>query len=169
MTAPEPAPALTRPVLEQQGFTGFVTFAELPAAPVPDQGGVYVVVRTGDQAPVFLPHSTAGWRKQRDPAVGVERLAAKWVPSAEVVYIGKAAAGATGRHGLRGRLGQYRAHGLGGTSHHGGRYVWQLADSAALLVAWRTTPGEDPRAAEKALLARFRVAYGVLPFANLKG
>ena len=94
------------------------------------------------------------------------QLAAKWVEGAKILYIGKADAGAAAGHGLRGRLRQYARHGLGGTSHHGGRYIWQLQDSAALLVAWR--PTLDPRVEEKALLAEFETEHNALPFANLR-
>ncbi|MFF2065907.1 hypothetical protein ACFVWZ_29610 [Streptomyces sp. NPDC058200] len=157
---------LTLQGLKLRGFGGFVPFSDLPITEVPRGGGIYAVVRASGAAPVFLATSTAGWRKQRDPAVSVEELAAKWVDGAEVVYIGKADAGAAGGHGLRGRLTQYARHGLGGTSHHGGRYIWQLTDNANLLIAWKT--GAHPRDAEKALIAEFEAIHGVLPFANLK-
>lgn len=98
--------------------------------------------------------------------MSVEKLAAKWVDGADVVYIGKADAGAADGHGLRGRLAQYARHGLGGTSHHGGRYIWQLRDHATLLIAWKLSA--HPRDAEKALIAEFEAIHGALPFANLK-
>ncbi|MEY9965591.1 hypothetical protein ABIA33_003637 [Streptacidiphilus sp. MAP12-16] len=156
---------LTLQGLELRGFNGFVSFSDVAVSQIPRGGGIYVVMRIADRAPSFQTASTAGWRKQRDPAVSVKKLAEKWVDGAEVVYIGKAAAGAAGGHGLRGRLAQYARHGLGGTSHHGGRYIWQLQDSAALLVGWK--PSEQPREAEKALIAEFEALYGGLPFANL--
>ncbi|WP_406270835.1 hypothetical protein OHT93_19590 [Streptomyces sp. NBC_00191] len=159
---------LTRQALEESGFTGFVSFAELPCSQIPEQGGIYVVLRSADGAPVFLATSTAGWRNQRNPAVSVEKLTAAWVAGTEIVYIGKASDGAAASHGLRGRIAQYGRHGLGGTSHHGGRYIWQLQDATTLLVGWKTTPGVDPRKVEKALLADFRELYGSLPFANLQ-
>jgi hypothetical protein len=90
----------------------------------------------------------------------------KWVDGAEIVYIGRADAGAAGEHGLRGRLLQYARHGTGGTSHRGGRYIWQLKDSATLLVGWKPSP--DPRSAEQALIAEFEVLQDALLFGNLK-
>lgn len=116
--------ALTRRILEMRGFHGFVPFCGLSGQLVPSYGGIYVVVRASDTAPTFLATSTAGWRKGSDPAVSTTRLAANWVEGAEILYIGKADAGATAGHGLRGRLRQYARHGAGGTSHHGGRYIW---------------------------------------------
>ncbi len=157
---------LTRQVLEERGFRGFVPFSLLATQLLPLDGGIYVVIRASDAAPTFLAASTAGWRKGVNPAVGMEQLAAKWVDGAEVLYVGKADAGAAADHGLRGRLKQYARHGLGGTSHHGGRYIWQLQDPAALLVAWKPTP--DPRGEENALLAEFETLHHALPFANLR-
>jgi hypothetical protein len=96
----------------------------------------------------------------------VDVLAAKWVDGAEVLYIGKADVGAAGDHGLRGRLAQYARHGRGGTSHRGGCYILQLADHAALLIAWK--PSAQPCEDKKALIAEFEAIHGALPFANLK-
>jgi hypothetical protein len=96
----------------------------------------------------------------------MEQLAAKWVDAAEILYVGKAEAGTASGHGLRGRLRQYARHGAGGTSHHGGRYIWQLQDAAALLVAWKPAP--DPCGEESALLAEFETLHRALPFANLR-
>lgn len=158
--------ALTRRTLELWGFGGFVPFADLPVTEIPSGGGIYTVLRASGTPPVFLATSTAGWRGQRDPAVSLEALAAKWVDDAEVLYIGKADPGAAGAHGLRGRLAQYARHGLGGTSHNGGRYIWQLAHHATLLVAWK--PSAHPRADEKALIAEFETTHGTLPYANLR-
>ncbi|WP_327290312.1 hypothetical protein [Streptomyces sp. NBC_01198] len=135
---------ITRRVLEERGFRGFAPFSLLATQLLPLDGGIYVVIRTSDAAPTFLVASTAGWRKGKNPAVSTSQLAAKWVEGAEILYIGKADAGrAAADHGLRGRLMQYARHGLGGTSHHGGRYIWQLQDSTDLLVAWKPTTDSD--------------------------
>lgn len=87
-----------------------------------------------------------------------------------MLYVGKAGVRKSDQWGLRKRLDEYRWFGAGEPiGHKGGRYIWQLAGSDRLLVAWRETPDEDPKTAEKDLLAKFVTAYGTRPFANLMG
>lgn len=146
--------------LEASGFVGFVRFGDLAAAEAPQSGGVYVVLRESDVAPVFLDVSTGGHFKGKDPTVAIAMLANRWVEGCETIYVGKAT-------DLRERLRQYRDFGRGKpVGHWGGRYVWQLSDAASLVVAWRTS-ADLPRDVEKALLADFRTRHGRLPFANI--
>jgi hypothetical protein len=152
------------------GFKGFVPFAELPTSNVPRGPGVYVVTRPAAAPPVFLPTSPAGWCRgeDKDPTVSPAELHSNWIPGEPLLYIGKAAAGKTGTNGLRKRLALYRRNGIGKNSarHWGGRYIWQLADSAELLVGWREE--FDARPLEKSMLADFKAMYsGKRPFANL--
>jgi hypothetical protein len=134
----------TREALEAEGFVGFVQFANLPVSGVPTEPGVYIVCRSTAGEATFLETSPPGRFKGKAPSVTIGLLQAAWVPRAEVLYIGKAGGGATGRRGLRKRLDEYRRHGAGEPiGHWGGRYIWQLADSADLIVAWMPTPGED--------------------------
>ncbi len=149
----------TRAELRNIGFQGFVRFAELPATAVPSTQGVYAVLRCTQEPPEFLPRNPAG-AICGDPSVSPEALAAAWVNGAEVLYFGKAT------H-LERRLDAYRRHGLGSRARHwGGRYVWQLADAGALVVAWRPTPGNDPATVESDLIRMFVEAAGQRPFAN---
>jgi hypothetical protein len=151
--------------LREEGFSGFVTFAELLAgalADVPTSGGVYLVYRDDEAEPVFLDERPGGRFKGRNPTELVETLSGNWVPATQVMYIGKG-------DSLRRRLKQFADFGAGKpVGHWGGRYIWQLADSADLLAAWREANTEETAAgAERALIERFKTSHGCLPFANI--
>lgn len=154
---------LTRTTLAERGFVGFVPFADLPHSAVPAAEGIYVVLRPATAPPVFLARSPAGHRKGRAATKPAATLHRAWVPGATLVYVGKAA----GRNGLSRRLGAYRRQGQGSNAgHSGGEYIWQLADSATLLVAWRAQADPPAARAEGELIAEFVAVHGVLPFAN---
>lgn len=130
--------------------------------------GVYAVLRLAQSAPVFRDSSPAGRFKGKDPSIPPDALARKWVEGPEVVYIGKATVGTSGRRGLRKRLDEYRRFGAGEpVGHWGGRFVWQLEDSVDLLVAWNATE-EDASQVESRMLGDFVDRYSMLPFANLR-
>jgi len=156
--------ALTIDALRREGFDAFVTFAALRSNPsaIAAAAGVYVVLRRSTEAPSFLETSCGGHFKGRNPTARVDALERKWVPTAQVVYIGKG-------DRLQRRLRQYADFGASHpVGHWGGRYVWQLADSDQLLVAWKTCgAGETAAELEAALVGRFKRAFGRLPFANI--
>jgi hypothetical protein len=159
--------------LRAHGFTGFVTIGELrenKLEVVPrqrDDMGVYVVVRSQQDAPEFLDCSTGGRFKGRDPNVSLDELRANWVSHAIAVYVGKA--GAPGKSAtLRSRLKQYLDFGAGkAVGHWGGRLLWHLPASDNLVVCWKKTPDEVPRDVEKQMICEFKSAYGKRPFGNL--
>lgn len=147
----------------KDGFTGFVPVSKLRSAAslLPDSGGVYIVVRDSDNSPEFLANGTGGFFKGKNPNVGLEELESNYVAGSKVVYIGKATS-------LKKRVSQLLRFGAGSAvGHWGGRYLWQLADSDNLLIAWKTTPTTDPRAEEIKMLEEFVSRHGKLPFANL--
>lgn len=163
-----------------RGFEGFLSFSCLRTGEirrVPDVAdrvrvyGVYAVVRVSDAPPEFLERGTCGDFK--GGPYPVRELEAKWVPGTRILYIGKAGGPGEGGAGedatLQGRVDRYSRFGLGqAVGHGGGRAIWQLADSASLLVCWKEVTGEVPHGVEKALRARFLDHYGKLPFANWK-
>jgi len=139
-----------------------------------DEAFVHLVLRASTGDPAFLHSSLGGWCKGTDPSVSIERLGDEWVPGAHVVYIGKADYRSRRRpiEGLRKRLWEFARFGAGETiGHRGGRLIWQLADSAELLVAWHeVTWDETARDYEKRLLHHFaNLNSGRRPFANLTG
>lgn len=147
--------AWDRAGLEAVGFMGFIPFAALAAAQVPSERGVYVVLRTATTTPVILEATTA----RAGSPYTLDDLTARWVAGTPVVYIGKAQPVG----GLRKRLRQYARK---GSSHQGGRAIWQLADQDELLVAWVPTPGEIAEDVEMRYRDAFAEVYGRWPFAN---
>jgi hypothetical protein len=157
--------------LGMEGFQGFVPFDQA-VVDAPKAGGVYAVIRPTLTSPAFLDVSPAGWFTGRDPSYPVARLAAEWVEGSVVVYVGKAGRAPGGRRGLRTRLREYAAFGSGmPVGHRGGRAIWQIGDSAQLLVAWReTAPPLRASDEESEVLADFLAHHGGrLPFANMRG
>lgn len=132
---------------------------------VPGAPAAYVVYRSSSSPPSFLARNPGGRHKGKDPTVAGGLLEAAWVPGAHAVYIGKADV-------ANRRLKQFARFGAGEpVGHWGGRYTWQLADSARLLVAWHAISWpEMARDYEKRLLAAFGAMYrGARPFANRTG
>lgn len=169
MTAlPRLPQSFSRPDLEDAGFVGWLSWAQVRAGhlvPVPASPAAYVIYRVSGTDPEFLPANPAGRFKGKDPTVSLEALKQNWVPGTPVVYIGKA-------NSANRRLSQFARFGGGEpVGHWGGRYIWQLADSEDLLIAWHPVIwNETARDYEKRLLAEFAELHnGSRPFANLMG
>lgn len=146
------------------GFEGFIRSAELRDSLflLPEEAGVYVVLRSSQAEPRFLEKGTGGFFKGKNPNVSIAELTENYVYDTKTLYIGKAAS-------LRKRIGQLLRFGEGAAvGHWGGRYLWQLADSANLMVAWKSTPDCDPRTVEAQMIHSFISLHGKRPFANLK-
>lgn len=161
----------TRAGLEAAGYEGFVTFGELRSCGATRRPGVYVVLRRGTTAPVWLPTNPAG--KTKNFTALPAYLTEKWFPGAEVIYIGLATSGAR-RDGIHRRLKQFRRTGAGTAENHGGGvWIFQLADADDLLVCWRAADDESDEcvaALEHHLIADFaaRPEHDRRPFANRK-
>lgn len=131
---------------------------------VPVGAGVYVVRRPEAHEPRFLAKSGAGWFKDLDPSYPPDVVRSSWVPGALILYVGKA----TGREGLRQRIGQLVNFGFGKpVGHRGGRLLWHLSDCRRLQVCWKHCGDDQAEVLKAALLDEFRSAYGVRPFANM--
>lgn len=156
----------SRESLRRYGFRGFIKVADLyesNCVDVPQQRGVYVVLRESPVEPEFLPVSPAGCFRGQDPTAPVDTLREKWVPVAKVLYIGKSMY-------LRKRVRMYIRFGYGAPiTKWGGRYIWQLADSRDLLICWKILDDNDnPATEETRLISKFEQQYRKLPFANLR-
>lgn len=150
---------------KNNGFKGFIPVKTLRGtlSVMPQTGGVYVVLRTSESAPEFLERGTGGFFKGKDPNVTIPELNQNYVSDSKTVYIGKA-------NCLRKRVKQLLSFGEGSAvGHWGGRYLWQLADSEDLLVAWKETGLQIPEAVESEMIRQFVATHGKRPFANLKG
>lgn len=160
--------SFTRADLGTAGFKGWRTWDRLRASAfeeIPTGPAAYVVYRHATTTPAYLEANPGGRFKQRDPSVEPDVLARNWVSASRVIYIGKA-------DNAQRRLSQLARFGAGvPLGHWGGRYIWQLADSRDLLVAWHAVTWEETaRGYEKRLLAHFADLHGgVRPFANLTG
>lgn len=156
--------------LPEFGFDGGIPISELQKScrNVPEEPGVYLVVRNDEQSVSFRTTNPGGHFRGRNPSVLIEALEEKWLDRPKVVYIG-AAGGITKRTTLRCRLRLYMRFGLGkACAHWGGRYIWQLENAGELLIFWKLTICQEPQHVETELLREFRQTYGRLPFANLK-
>jgi len=155
--------------LEAGGFEGFLPQGALHAEgclSIPNECGVYAMIRESLVPGEFMPRSTAPEYRGMKPHLPIDDLKARWVPGAQLLYLG-CAFGTGVRSLLRQRVKRYLRFGHGKVvGHWGGRLVWQLRDHAKLLVAWKSTGDTDPRALTADLLDRFVARYGELPFAN---
>lgn len=155
------------------GFDGFIPFGSIHQQysqgddGIPTSPGVYVVIRLSTAPPSFLTKGFGGTHKAKKANVPVAELAAKWVPGASVVYIGKASQRKK-LDGLWGRISEYEKAGHRGQTHghSGGERIWQLADARDLRVAWKVVPGNTEKSLETAMILAFMDKYGRIPFGN---
>ncbi|MDQ7788755.1 MAG: hypothetical protein RDU41_01730 [Clostridia bacterium] len=157
--------------IQSAGFMGFKSISDLHrtrCVEVPRVAGVYMILRDAAEPPRFRAVSTGGHFKGRNPTVPEFMLVHNWVDGATVLYIGKAGGG-TSRSVLQKRLYSYLRFGAGEpVGHWGGRLIWQLEDSDALLVSWKPCEDVDTADLERSLIQDFVKAYGKRPLANLR-
>lgn len=157
-------------IFKPDSFSGFITVGELrecSLSQVPEEPGVYLLLRGSDDEVEFLDKSRGGHFKGKDPAVSSQELERAWIRDTKIMYIGKAGK-PEGEANLRSRLRQYISFGKGSaTAHWGGRYIWQLADADELIVCWIIADAYRARNLEIQMLRSFENKYGKLPFANL--
>lgn len=157
--------------IKEHGFEGFHSVGSLWNDPsvFPNEPGVYMVVRTSIDSPVFLHPGVGGFFKGKNPNLTENELQQNVVHGTPVVYIGKAGKPG-GSATLRSRLKQYLKFGQGrNIGHYGGRLIWQLEDHADLLFCWKPVIDADPKEVEKEMLFEFIKQFGKRPYANLTG
>lgn len=159
---------ISEDALKNKGFIGFVAFQQLDLNEIPQAPGIYVVLKPEGFEPIYMAKSVGGHFKKKDPTVTQAELARRWIPDADVLYIGKAGPGKTGNRGLRKRIQELTDFAKGKpVGHWGGRILWQLAASTTLVIAWKEFPASAVDSVEAALHAEFVSLHGRLPFANL--
>jgi hypothetical protein len=168
--------------IKNLGFTGFIPICQFHTSKqyhiIPKADGIYLILRVADTPCEFhaLNPSRMHSKHKNNPvrhSYDVNLLSAKsqQVKDTIVVYIGKAGGGSH-RTSLHQRLKAYIEAGRtmpGQSSHAGGRAIWQLKDSADLIVCWKPSDNnEDAIEVEHRLLDEFKSTYGSLPLANWK-
>lgn len=124
-----------------------------------------MVLWDGMFRPEFIYPGTGGFFKGKDPNLPISTLESMWIDGPKVIYIGQT------ESSLRKRVSQYMRFGKGkSVGHYGGRCIWQIKNCENLLVCWLPLGDSDvgPKEVEDWLLKDFLLAYGRLPFANLR-
>ena len=156
--------------IKKSGFEGFIKIQELwnDSSIIPKVRGVYLVWNPYPDKADFLSKGSGGYFKGKDPNVTGDVLNEKFISGVNIVYIGKAGS-PTNKATLNSRLKQYLRFGQKrNVGHWGGRYIWQLEYSSSLLIAWKSTPNQNPRDVEVELLTAFQRQFKAMPFANLR-
>lgn len=154
--------------IKKNGFKGFITIRELfvDSSVIPRVKGIYLVLNLTKKRE-FLKIGTGGYFKGKNPNVSISELNSNWVEDTIVFYIGKAGNDVNNAT-LHSRLRQYFGFGQGkNVGHWGGRLIWQLKNSADLILCWKELPTGNPRTVEAELIQDFVSKFSKRPFANL--
>lgn len=132
-----------------------------------DIQGLYVVTHEPGPLPTFLEPD----HPKRKSFTEWDEMAARWLPAAAILYIGKAPFRkedeTTGkRDGLWQRIKEYRGFIYRSrTNHAGGEDLRRLPDRDEFQVCWKQVG--DPGEAEQQMISDFRKAHeGLRPFGN---
>ncbi len=160
----------TRPGLKKRGFTECYSVKNplgIWDAHKPPLGkGIYLVIWNRKNRPEFRDQGT--WKGFKRLHVSTDVLKAKWVKNALIIYVGANEEDKKGN--LKDRIEQLIDFGSGnGTTHRGGRYMWQIKNAKDLKICWKTVADDKQEDEKKKMLAEFKRTHGKLPFANLKG
>lgn len=163
--------------IKEAGFVGFVKMGELfhDTSCIPPIKGVYFILKTDKKPPEFLSIGTGGYFNGENPNVSIAKLKSNWVEGIIVIYIGKGGGfnkkkGVESYATLKSRLKTFISFGNGNkAAHRGGKYIWQLKNSAELLVCWLPTPEKEPTDIETYFITEFKKQYNQRPFANNRG
>lgn len=164
--------SLTKSDLIAQGFSGFTTICELqkniPRSEELSRRGVYAVVCSPTYRPSFIGLDETRRNRSVIMPWTLEKLKKKWVPGAEILYLGKASGTGAKKHTLRKRLTELIRHSMGKTTKHGphkgGELLWQLRGHNDFEVGF--LPTDQPEKEEERLMGLFLSNTGKLPFAN---
>jgi len=140
---------------------------------IPEDKGVYIVVRESDNNPLFNESNQHYIKKGKKINLSYSKTHLKeiWdkLNNHNIIYIGKA----NGKGGLRKRIRDYIRFGKkaqekiekNSVCHRGGRAIWQLEDYRELKIYWKES--NNPRTEEKELIANFKKQNNEnWPFAN---
>ncbi len=146
-----------------QGFTKLCFLQEAFLKQVPEQPGLFAILRKDDADPGFLelPEARAlppsAWR------IDTASLRSRWIVDASVLYLGEASQ-ASREHSLRDAIRQLcwpSKHQTSPLTRHG-QLVWYVRGSQEFEAAWCVAPTHS----FDQLLEEFEGAHGAVPFAN---
>jgi hypothetical protein len=142
--------------------TTLETLYESDCSGIPQEPGVYRIVAPSELTIQFANAA----QNSAFPVYPAGQLANKYqfCQDKRTLYIGKA----NGKGGLQQRIRQYMKYGWNeAVNHKGGRAIWQIRDSAMLLLEYECCVNCEKR--EHFLLQKFREENGTYPLANWRG
>jgi len=131
---------------------------------VPDETGIYIVIKPKNLDAIFSSNTTAiAEYKRKSMLYSIDKLLSKFEHSdKEILYIGKAGGN---DNKLKERIEQFVKYGYRLVDNHrGGRAIWQMENNKNFLLGF--VECNNPEEEEIKHLSQYRQKYGVLPVAN---